>query len=390
MVASLSDAGHTQLGKSGTVKLTELNTSNATTRVYATYGYKRVNSNEIARDDAPEPDGTTTGSVGPDNSLAKWDGYVQWSAGDEHGTNLDNTDKSCTTITSGFSGGGSDKCQATFSVTLPAGYSGSLVDGHFDNPKVGQALWIMECPQSTQDADDAEDCSLNGWTSIDNWNNARPTTAALVAAGASRYEIGDDATFTTGTNQLDAETWYTAIVRFRWDDEDNTQSNFDTDYTQLSEPYSTVKGSHTGEELIRTGVYSDAGIAIIFKTDTAPLCVPVASGLATNANATAEMGDDPEGDCDACENYNIVSNRITIRYAGQQAAGTFLYTSSSPHTSTTACDTSAGGSLLSTSYKWVSWDGEKAHKINRGSPNNAILGSNTGNPSTNCEDVCGA
>ena len=122
MVASLSGSG-VQLGKSGTVKLTELNTSNATTRVYATYGYKRVNSNEIARDDAPEPDGTTTGSVGPDNSLAKWDGYVQWSAGDEHGTNLDNTDKSCTTITSGFSGGGSDKCQATFSVTLPVGYA---------------------------------------------------------------------------------------------------------------------------------------------------------------------------------------------------------------------------------------------------------------------------
>ena len=226
MSASLITIGQTHLGKSGNVTLSELNTSDATTRVFsnASTDYKRVNSNEVARGQAPAPDGNTSNSYGADNSLAKWNGYSQWTPSDEIGS-ID-VSKSCSS--------GPSACVATFSITRPIGYT------DFNQPSVQQQLYVLLCTDQSTGAQ----C-----------NNAGEDDDPF---DGSSYTPGDGTTlYATG---LLENKWYIAGVRMQWNDE-------------------TTPGSwiRTGSAYDASGSVStpnayDGTLGLVFQMPAAPVC----------------------------------------------------------------------------------------------------------------------
>lgn len=182
MTVSLLTVGQTHLGKSGDVKLSELNSSDATTRVYASYGYKRVNSNEVARGEAPSPAASGTGTL-TDWMSGGGNAYQQWIPSDEVGSF--DVSKSCSA--------GASSCVATFTVARPAGYA------NFNQPSVQQQLYVLLCT----DQNTTSQC-----------NNAGEDDDPF---DGSSYTPGDGTTLTAGS--LLENKWYIAGVRMQWNDE---------------------------------------------------------------------------------------------------------------------------------------------------------------------------
>tara|TARA_R110000824_G_scaffold159079_2_gene333292 strand:- start:1190 stop:2131 length:942 start_codon:yes stop_codon:yes gene_type:complete len=128
-----------QLGKTGTVKLTELNTkdSGQSEEAGGVDGYRRnyddgndylrVNPFAVQQGTAPDPDSNTA----PFN-LLEWNGYSQWDDALARGTNFDITSRTDTTM--------------TFAFTKPTGYSR-------DTNSLNQRLYFDTCTECDDDDD---------------------------------------------------------------------------------------------------------------------------------------------------------------------------------------------------------------------------------------------
>jgi len=149
--ASLKNAGQTQLGKVGTVSLKEIfatgsgQTLTGTTGYYGydriyddggTNEYKQINPFEVQGNSAPDP-ATWTAASG--YSLVEWDAYIQWNSSEAKSSNFDLT--------------AYDYDSATFSWSLPAGYSRNTGE-------LRQYLFVDTCVSALACAD--QDATADG------------------------------------------------------------------------------------------------------------------------------------------------------------------------------------------------------------------------------------
>jgi hypothetical protein len=302
-----------ELGKSGTVKLSELNTSDSRSRIWSdSSDYKRVNSNEIARGHAPAPDGNTSNSYGTANSLAEWEGYEQFNDEDDRGSNMDIS--------------ALDDDSATFTWTLPSGYANFA--GNTAMSDVKQDLYVKECSDQTE----TEAHAQNGC------EDENPF------AGSS-HGATDGTTLTAAS--LDELTWYIGSVRMSWNDKDNGGSWYHVGGS--TSPYRgyLAVASPAFSNTERDTVNEDA---IIFKTTVAAVCTAISVGLSTTSNQLL-------GGCEACTNWDYVGNRtdVKVNYTGF-AANKYLYNNSGNCVS---------GNLLSYTQKWAS-HGDTAYALSSG------------------------
>lgn len=190
MSASLITVGGTHLGHVGNVNLSELNSSDAETRVFTTYDYLRVNRFEISDGDAPTP--AAQPGAGGNASLLDWDGYTQWDAARATGNNFD-----CT---------GKDWDHLNFSWARPTNYT------NFPQAEVRQQLLCLECSP-----DSIVGCEGDDWTT------------------GTSYAFTDGTTAGTG-NGLNYLSYYICGVRMQWDDDgdagwERTSNGYDPDAT---------------------------------------------------------------------------------------------------------------------------------------------------------------
>ena len=251
MAASLSFIGHTCLGRTGSVKLSELNTTDAAFRVYTTgtdNDLRRVNSNEEARNQAPsgsEAQSVSSGT-GAANSLAKWDGYLQWNPSEEIGFNMDLESKECQSVPY-------DSCKVKFTFSLPAGYT------NFHQGSVQQQFYIKPCLVQSEECWDEE-----------NDDPVDPLDGTL-------YATGDGTSFETAFSAtLEEDTWYIGTVRMQWNDELTSGSPYTRSgdgYTHKVQTWPTHNGT----------AYPSGGNAIIFEMPLAPVCLgPYDIGLGSS------------------------------------------------------------------------------------------------------------
>lgn len=246
MSASLRNVGATQLNKSGNVKLSELNSSDAETRVFTTYGYLRVNSFEMADGDAPTP--AAQPGAGGNAQLSDWDGYLQWDAARAAGNTLD-----CTAL---------DWDSANFSWVKPSNYD------DFPSAEVRQQLWCKQCATQSLAGCEADD-PLNG----------------------SAFATTDGSTgVASGLTHL---TWYTCAVVMNWDDDG------DSGWERESDPY--------GADSTPTNGFDDVD-AIIIETEntttTTPACLgngEPCTGCPTNSDCCSGWCDQFGGGCQPSE-----------------------------------------------------------------------------------------
>ena len=250
MAASLSFIGHTCLGRTGSVKLSELNTTDAASRVYTTGSnndLRRVNSNEVSRSQAPHSSSaqSTSAGTGANNSLDKWDGYLQWNASEELGTALAVSSKECRTY--GVMGAPDTACRAIFSFTRPSGYT------NFVQNSVQQQLLVKLCSDQSAGilgCDDDDDDPIDH--------------------GAS-YVLGDGASLDTGwlsAAHLQTDKWYIGTVRMQWNDE------------------RTASGTYIHSGVVYTPASaSDPPNGIIFQMPAAPTCNGRSVGLGSSGEA---------------------------------------------------------------------------------------------------------
>ena len=257
MTVSLANVGQTQLGKSGDVKLSELNgnsgDSDATTRIYGTGGgqwpYKRVNSGEVARNEAPDPAATGVGTLSDWMHPSTKNPYSQWIPSDEVGTNMNVTTKICAAASS---------CRAIFSFDKPNGYD------DFHEYSVRQQLFIKLCSdQNTtsqcQDSESEEDDPLTG----------------------TAYNPGDGTSIDTGyVSTLQEKKWYIGTVRMQWNDESTPGS-----YIRDGAGYTAIaQGS------MSSLVFNKVD-AVVFYMPAAPVCIPNTCGLGSDrATACDRLG----------------------------------------------------------------------------------------------------
>jgi hypothetical protein len=221
------------LGRTGSVKLSELNSSDATTRVYTTgtdNDLKRVNSNEVARSNAPSPAASGTGTL-TDWMDGSGNGYTQWTAADETGSNMNLTTKTCQSPTS---------CKAIFSFDRPVGYT------NFHQGSVQQQFFIKQChDQATTSQCDGpssgeEDNPLNG----------------------TMYIAGDGTSLDSGYHSnLQENKWYIGTVRMQWNDEVTPGSYIrdGANYTAIAQGSMSNSGYNKVD-------------AIVFQMPAAPVC----------------------------------------------------------------------------------------------------------------------
>ena len=226
MTVSLANVGQVQLGRTGSVKLSELNSSDATTRVYTTgtdNDLKRVNSNEVARDEAPAPAPSGTGVLS-DWMSSGGNAYSQWIPSDEIGS-ID-VSKSCSS--------GPSACVATFSITRPAGYT------DFNQASVRQQLYVLLCTDQSSGAQ----CN-NGGEDDDPFDG-------------SSYTPGDGTTL-TATGLLENK-WYIAGVRMQWNDE--------------ATPGSWIRtgAAYDASGSVSTPNAYDGTLGLVFQMPLAPVC----------------------------------------------------------------------------------------------------------------------
>jgi len=314
--ASLINIGQTQLGKSGNVKLSELNTTHAETRVYSTYGYKRVNNNEEADNDCPSDSDATSdsGSIGAANSLAKWIGYAQWETGAHPGTSEYPNQGLNFNLTAKDAGASATDGTAEFSWSKPAGYAG------FPQGYVQQELWVRPCTGSSFPTDCEDD-------------------SPFVAAPVSRRYALTDGT-TAAANLLTENTWYVAGVRMAWNDENDSGGT----YTQTGAGYQihgtlAYGGTDYGDEQ-----------AIVFQSDDFIPCIDIEVGLSDTTSTV--------GACVACGNWNVSGNRTDVK-----VNHTGFATSKYLHDDSGTC---VSGDRLSHEQKWASADGEVAYTLSSG------------------------
>ena len=328
------------LGKTGDVKLSELNTTDSTTRTFtnASTDYKRVNAHEIAEDDAPtESDADTSPEgTGAANSLIKWDGYVQWDTDANKGIDFK--------LTGGKANGdcsAGNNCTATFTWTRPTNY------GDFPHATVQQTLWVTPCSPNTQigcENDDPFDGTVDDDRHVITDNS--PTGTQAQASG------------------LDDETWHIAAVRMEWNDEDTS----DNPYKQTGEGY-TLHSSPGGDGTC--SVCADGGPAIVFETGEFIPCTTVTPGLSTQSGNT--------GACESCQNWNDnggglggVRTTVQVNHSGF-LSGKILYTNGQ------SC---ASGQEIT--HKWASNDGMTAYTIQ--TAGSGIAG-RIYTPTVNCQDT---
>ena len=319
--ASLINIGQTQLGKSGNVKLSELNTTHAETRVYGTYGYKRVNNNEEATDDCPAQGDaqSTSAGTGAANSLAKWIGYAQWETGAHPGTSEYPNQGLNFNLTAKDAGASATDGTAAFSWSLPAGYAG------FPSTLVTQELWVRPCTAAAPAQDDATDCEDDS-----------PFVAAPVSR---RYALTDGTT--AAANLLTENTWYVAGVRMAWNDENDSGGT----YTQTGAGYQihgtlAYGGTDYGDEQ-----------AIVFQSDDFIPCTSIDVGLSDTTSTV--------GACNACSNWNSGAGTRTDVKINAAA----FSTSKHLHDQSGTC---VVGDRLSHEQKWVSNNGEVAYTLSSG------------------------
>lgn len=243
-MVDLTNVGNTQLGKSGAVNLTELNSSDAETRVFTTYGYLRVNRFEIADGDAPTPSGSAP------HNLSDWEGYVQWTASRATGANLD-----CT---------GKDWDHLNFSWTRPTDYTS------FPQAEVRQQLWCVACSPNTQ-AGCEDDDPLSG----------------------TAYATTDGTSGGTG-NVLNHLTWYLCAVYMDWDDDG------DAGWERQSNGYAP-------DATLSNGAVDNVDSIIVRTnntTTTTPACTPTGqpcTGCPTNPDCCTGWCDQFGGGCQDTE-----------------------------------------------------------------------------------------
>jgi hypothetical protein len=335
MTVSLFTVGNTHLGKASPVKLSELNTADSETRVYADDSdYKRVNSIEQGRNRAPAAGTTKTLSDWMDNGNP----YVQWDTAANRGTEFK--------LTAGRASsdcGSPTTCTATFTWTRPTDYE----DFPTSLTTVQQALWVYPCSPNSELGCEND----NPFTGTAN-DNRYATSDVSPGTGVAAAEA----------NNLNEDTWYTAAVRMEWNDEDTS----DDPYKQLGIGYA-LHGTPGGDNTCAD--CASGGPAIIFETAVAPVCDNGgAFGISTST-------DDPCGGCDACtDRASGGSLNPGYRDGGFPGSGTTrMYTNNS-------CS-----AVLGSQYKWIASNTDTAYAVSSGVVNNG----NTVNCNSECSECNG-
>jgi len=309
MVASLYNVGN-QMGKTGTIKLSEIGTKGASqsgtngynrTFVTAANDYKRVNPYAVAgglgAGDAPDPIGITT-----PYRLSDWDAYDQWDA-----TAARPSSFNCTNITTT----GTNSSQATFSFNIDSAFTDFDTNGV--DADITYTVHIRQCGASIGNCVDGFGDPLDP--------SASPTDTIT----------SDTSPATSGL--LNDGTWFIAGLYVQWDDESvaNYTRISEAGYTASLSNGSGITDSGTAEEYIR-----------FFTPDW--ICT-----LTTNQKTTTS---DP---CDAC--CGCCGETSYRDNASATATGTNYYT-------TSACTT-----LISSAYQWISFtsgDSGPAYALNNG------------------------
>lgn len=321
MVASLNDIGF-QMGKTGTIKLSEIGTKGASqggtngynrTFVTAANDYKRVNPYAVAgglgAGDAPDPIGITT-----PYRLSDWDAYDQWDA-----TAARPSSFNCTNITTT----GANSSQATFSFNIDSAFTDFNTNGV--NVDITYTVHIRQCGASIGNCVDGFGDPLDP--------SASPTDT-----------INSD-TSPASSGFLNDGTWFIAGLYVQWDDESvaNYTRISEAGYTASLSNGSGITDSGTAEEYIR-----------FFTPDW--FCTLDSLGTSTTNNQDSDTNRDETTDsrCEACYNYNQVGNRVT-RYRGTSTdtigdAQMNLYTDN-------------GCTTEDTSTQWYSPDGSTAYQL---------------------------
>jgi len=224
-MASLKDVGQTQMGKTGTVSLSEIGTKGASqggvdgydrTFVTAANDYKRVNPYMVDDTKAPDPIGIST-----PYSLADWDSYSQW---DE--TLARPSSFNCTNITTT----GANNSQATFSFNIDAAFTDFDIEVDSD---ITYTVHVKECGASISNC-------------VDGFGD--PIDPSSSPTDTTRQD-----TSTIATGLLNDGKWFIAGIYVEWDDE--SVGGFtrisEAGYTASLSNGSGIDDSGTGEEYIR-------------------------------------------------------------------------------------------------------------------------------------------
>lgn len=316
-VALKADVG-TQLGKGGTVKLSELNTTDSRSRQWSNADhYKRVNSNEIANGHAPAP------AAGTPTSMSLWDGYEQFNDLSDRGSNMDI--------------GALDHDGVTFTWTLPSGYANFAGNGTANSMSdVVQELWLKDCADQAA----TETHAQNGCEDDNPF-------AGTLSGSTDGTSIAADG--------LTEERWYIGSVRMKWNDRNNTGGTYyhtggdpgpDYGYLAVASP----AGANTERDTVAPG-YD----AIIFKTTAAPVCNPISIGVSTVSGTPSSGGSN--GGCLACCDHADSPIPAEIDQGGL-TSGAILYQDGT--------DCSAVGQRLhygGTNYAWASSNGDTAWQV---------------------------
>ena len=290
--ASLKNAGQTQLGKSGTVSLKEIfatgsgQTLTGTTGYYGydriyddggTNEYKQINPFEVEGNSAPDP-ATWTAASG--YSLVEWDAYVQWNSSEANSSNFDLT--------------AYDYDSATFSWSLPAGYSRNTGE-------LRQYLFVDTCVSDLACAD--QDATADG------------------VGGDSNGAYIDDQTSYEQTG-LNPNQRYVCTIVTLWDERGTGTNERVSDSADKKSTLTYGTGNTYGHIYFQTTACPTCtalGSTNILLTDTTPVgCSGGSDTVYTTSGATSISGLS-SGDClftiksgSPCQ---VCSNSVNYDYA---------------------------------------------------------------------------
>ena len=348
----LKNIGTTQMGKSGTVKLSEIgrigssqsgNDGYDRTYVNAANDYKRMNPFEIANGKAPAPTGSGGGLPSPPYKLSNWgpsgasgEAYTQRMSSKDYAkpSDVDITDIVTPTA--------ADNASFELSFTIPAGFT------DFDTQGVDTDIFNRVYARICSDQGDGGSVGDAGSTGCSDVADEDPVDD--INGGTTQNLDSSPITVTS----LTQNTWYAIACRIEWDD---TGVQSIGSFTNVSD-MGTVKSSQTET---CCNVTPDTGANRIFFKTPVWVCQVDSLGISTtnilDDEDPSEFGgrdETTDSRCEACYNYNVVSNRVT-RYRGVTTdqignSSMNLYTNST-------CTTE------DTTTIWFSPDGDTAYKL---------------------------
>ena len=301
----LKNIGTTQMGKSGTVKLSEIgrigssqsgNDGYDRTYVNAANDYKRMNPFEIANGKAPAPTGSGGGLPSPPYKLSNWgpsgasgEAYTQRMSSKDYAkpSDVDITDIVTPTA--------ADNASFELSFTIPAGFT------DFDTQGVDTDIFNRVYARICSDQGDGGSVGNAGATGCSDIADEDPVDDI----NGGRTKNLDSSPITV--EALTQNTWYAIACRIEWDDTGVQTSNF----TNVSD-MGTVKSSQTET---CCNVTPDTGANRIFFKTPVWVCTLDSLGISTTnvQDPTYPRNASTDSRCEACSNFS--SSPVT-RYRG--------------------------------------------------------------------------